>query len=258
MAESTREHWDRFWLDHEAIDEVYSNEDRLLAELRKLDTRGKVVVEVGAGSGRDSLALAREGARVIVLDYSRPSLLVVRRLAERFGLDVAFVCADALHMPFKDDSVDVVFHQGLLEHFRDPMPLLEENARVTRPGGHVLVDVPQTFHVYTLLKKTLIAMGKWFAGWETQFTVGQLESRLRAAGLEVRWSYGDWMVPGVWYRGLRSVLRSRGVLLPKYPRGIWPFHRIAAWMRARLRGTMIALHTYAMIGTVARKPRAPR
>jgi SAM-dependent methyltransferase len=254
VAESTREHWDRFWLDHEAIDDVYSNEDRLLDELRKLETSGKLVMEVGAGSGRDALALAREGARVIVLDYSRPSLLVVRRLAERFGIDVAFVCADALRMPLRDDAIDVVFHQGLLEHFRDPMPLLRENVRVTAPGGHVLVDVPQTFHVYTLLKKALIAAGKWFAGWETQFTVGQLESRMRTAGLEVRWSYGDWMVPGVWYRGLRAVLRSRGVVLPKYPRGIWPFDRIAQSVRSALRGTSIAFHTYAMIGTIGRKP----
>ena len=34
-------------------------------------------------------------------------------------------------MPFRDGAFEVVFHQGLLEHFRDPRPLLRENARIT-------------------------------------------------------------------------------------------------------------------------------
>ena len=88
MAESTREHWDRFWIEHEAIDDVYSNEDRIVNELNRMEPRGKTVVEVGAGSGRDSLEMARQGARVIVLDYSRPSLRTPPR-----GLISASTCA---------------------------------------------------------------------------------------------------------------------------------------------------------------------
>jgi ubiquinone/menaquinone biosynthesis C-methylase UbiE len=253
MAESTREHWDRFWIEHEAIDDVYSNEDRLLAELAKLEPRGKTIVEVGGGSGRDSLELVRRGGRVVVLDYSRPSLRTVRALATKLDLEVCLVCGDALRLPLKDSSVDIVFHQGLLEHFRDPLPMLRENARVVKPGGHVLVDVPQTYHAYTLLKKGLMAMGRWFAGWETQFTVRELERAVSKAGLEPAWSYGDWMVPGLFYRALRAGLRSRGVRLPKYPRGLWPFAPIAASIRNALRGSRVAFYTYAMIGTVGRK-----
>ncbi len=253
MAESTREHWDRFWIEHEAIDDVYSNEDRLLRELLKMSPEGRRVLEVGAGSGRDSLELARRSARVILLDYSRPSLRTVRRLADRLGVDVMVVCGDGTNLPFADDSIDIVFHQGLLEHFRDPMSLLSENARVVARRGYLLVDVPQTFHAYTVLKKILIAVDRWFAGWETQFTVGQLEALTRRAGLDVAWSYGDWMVPGLGYRGVRAVLRKVGWVLPKYPRGIWPFDRLAAAVRERLRDTRVAFYTYAMIGTVGRK-----
>ena len=253
MPESTRQHWDRFWEEHVEIDDVYSNEDRLLDQLRRLDPPGELIVEVGAGSGRDAIALARMGGRVIVLDYSRPSLTTARGVATRAGADVLYVCGDALQLPFRDGSIDIVFHQGLLEHFRDPMPLLRENARVLRLGGHVLVDVPQTFHVYTLIKKTLIACNRWFAGWETQFTIGQLEGLVRRTGLEVAGSYGDWMVPGVFYRGVRAVLRKVGWLLPKYPRGIWPFNVLSAAVREKLRGSWIAFHTYAMIGTVGRR-----
>ena len=144
---------------------------------------GRTVLEVGAGSGRDTLQLARAGARAVVLDYSPASLAIVQRLAREQGLPVHLVRADALAMPFRSDAFDVVFHQGLLEHFRYPMPLLRENARVTRRGGRVVVDVPQTVHPYTAMKQTLIAFNAWFAGWETQFTPAALEARLVAAGL---------------------------------------------------------------------------
>src|SRR5262249_61300385 len=157
---------------------------------------GRRVLEVGAGSGRDTLELARGGAKAFVLDYSPASLALVQRQAREQNLTVHLVRADALAMPFKDGAFDVVFHQGLLEHFRDPLPLLVENARVTARGGRVVVDVPQTFHLYTAMKQTLIAAGAWFAGWETQFTPGGLERALRDAGLRGRRTYGDWMVPG--------------------------------------------------------------
>ena len=216
---------------------------------------GALVLEVGAGSGRDTLRLARAGAVGVVLDYSPASLALVREQARRLGLTVHLVQADALAMPFREGAFDVVFHQGLLEHFRDPRPLLAENARVTCRGGRVVVDVPQTFHLYTAMKQVLIALDRWFAGWETQFTPGRLERTLATAGLRVRRSYGDWMVPGLWYRVTRELLR-RGfkLTLPREPRG--PGWWEAAWrgLRERLRRQRWALYTCHVVGTVAEKP----
>ena len=94
---------------------------------------GARILEVGAGSGRDSLHLAGLGARVTILDYSESALAATRRACgEAEGVEL--LRGDALALPFPDKSFDVVFHQGLLEHFRDPMPLLLENARVLAPG----------------------------------------------------------------------------------------------------------------------------
>src|SRR6185436_17676017 len=112
-------------------------------------------------------------------------LAIVRRLAREQQLPVHLVRADALAMPFRDDAFAVVFHQGLLEHFRDPQPLMRECARVTGRGGRMIVDVPQTFHPYTAMKQILIALDRWFAGWERQFTPAQLEREVRSCGLEV-------------------------------------------------------------------------
>jgi SAM-dependent methyltransferase len=208
---------------------------------------------VGAGSGRDALGLVRAGATGVVLDYSPASLELVRRQSLETKTPIHLVRADALAMPFRSGSFDVVFHQGLLEHFRDPAPLLAENARVTARGGRVVVDVPQTFHLYTVMKKVLIAFNAWFAGWETQFTPGGLERRCRDAGLVVQRTYGDWMVPGLAYRILRELLkRGFGVALPLEPR--LPWSESLARFRERLRRRRWALYTCHVIGTVAGKP----
>jgi SAM-dependent methyltransferase len=146
---STLDHWESYWKGHQHdIDDTYSTGGRLVREvLADGPVAGKRVMEIGAGSGRDLIELARMGASGIVLDYSPASLGAGAPAGGRAGVPVMLVQADATRMPFRDGAIDISFHQGLLEHFRDPRPLLAENARITRPGGRVLVDVPQTFHL---------------------------------------------------------------------------------------------------------------
>ena len=256
MRASTVEHWESYWRGQKDLEQSYSTGGRLVREiLRDGPVSGRRVLEVGAGSGRDTLGLVRDGAVGVVLDYSPASLALVRRQADAQGLTVHVVRADALAMPFRSGAFDVVFHQGLLEHFRDPRPLLGENVRVTRPGGRMVVDVPQTFHLYTVMKHGLMMLDLWFAGWETQFTPGGLERLLRDSGLRVRRTYGDWMVPGLAYRVLRETFkRGFRIVLPLEPRG--PRWWEDAWvaLRARFGRTRAALYTCHVIGTVAEKP----
>ena len=254
IRQSTPGHWERYWAEREEIEDVYSNEDRIRRQLEDLPLERKWVMEVGAGSGRDSLELARRGARVVVLDYVRTSFQVIRKQADATGTTLYPVCANALQMPFREGTFALVFHQGLMEHFRDPMPLLKENVRSLVPGGHLLVDVPQRYHVYTVAKHAMILLGRWFAGWETEYSPARLEALVRESGLTVVRTYGEWMVPGFFYRSLRyALMRARVTRLPKYPRGLRPFSDLAAAGRGWLRRRRIGLYTTAMIGTLGRK-----
>ena len=258
MRKSTEAHWTRFWRERAAIEDVYPTEGRVVEQILAAGpVRGTRVLEVGAGSGRDSVALAEAGATAVLLDYSTASLEVARGVAARAGRRVELVRADALRMPFREGTFQVVFHQGLLEHFRDPLPLLRENVRVLAPRGVLLVDVPQRFHMYTVLKHLLIAVGKWFAGWETEFTIGELEGLMRKAGVTVTGRYGSWMVPGLLYRSIRVVLlRSRLARLPLYPPPLPILSRLASTARARFRRSRISFYTYFVIGALGRKESA--
>ncbi|MCK4414291.1 MAG: methyltransferase domain-containing protein [Candidatus Eisenbacteria sp.] len=255
MRASTPDHWDRYWRERQEIEDVYSNEGRLLEPLADLPLGGCRVLEVGAGSGRDSIALARRGARIFVLDYVMSSFQVIRSVAAAAGIPVACVCGDATRMPFRDGSFDLLFHQGLMEHFRDPRPLLRENFRATAPGGHCLIDVPQRYHPYTLAKHVMIALNRWFAGWETEYSPGQLRDWVTWTGYEVVRVGGDWMVPGFWYRSLRySLMRARCGRLPRYPPELWGIGPLARAIRNWLRNKRLGPYTFAMVNVLARRP----
>lgn len=245
--------WDRYWGDKARVGDVYPAVSDLLAEIARAlpDVRGRRILEVGAGTGREGHDLARGGAQVCALDFSPEAL----RLSRQLSSEVRLVRGDALAAPFPDASFDLVYHQGLLEHFRDPLVLLRENHRVVKPGGLVLVDVPQKYHVYTLMKHGLIALGKWFAGWETQFSPGELRSLVERAGFRCQRVYGYGMHPGLAYRVAREGLKRVGIRLPLFP----PLGPLDGWYRRwhavvrRLERSAVGPYFTLTVGVVARK-----
>lgn len=251
---STKQDWNDFWDRKQNVDEVYSNVDRILNNLKKVtDLKGKKILEVGAGTGRDSFYMSAEGATVYVLDYSPPALKIVQNLNQNNEHGVIPVLADTFHIPAKDETFDVVYHQGLLEHFRNPEELLKENERVLKHGGYLLVDVPQRYHYYTIIKHILIFFNKWFAGWETEFSIKELTNLSESLGLEVIHTYGDWKQPGIIYRILREILLKLNIKIPLYPNGIPAIRKLKNYLKGKFRKTSLSYYTYLDIGVIARK-----
>jgi len=257
QKESTKSHWENFWSDKKEFHEVYSNDDRVLRNLSYItDLKGKRVLEIGAGTGRDSFGMVNHGASVFMLDYSSNSLSIIKNIASEEKVEVNPVGGNAFSLPFPDGSFDVVFHQGLLEHFRtkDADNLLKENVRVLKPGGLLLVDVPQRYHIYTVMKHILIAMDKWFAGWEREFSIPELDRLLRVLGVEPIYRYGEWMYPSLVYRVVREGLGKIGIKLPLNPTPIKPLTVLRRKIRESLRTTPLVLHTSLSCGIISRKP----
>ena len=250
---SEKKHWDRFWKRSPDVEQVYDNEQRVTSHFCEVDSpEGLTVLEVGSGSGRDGILFSRMGAKVISLDYSREALdLVKSQLREEDS--VYLCCGDAFELPFRDGTFDLVFHQGLLEHFRNPGDMIEEHRRVLKKGGYLLVDVPQRYHYYTFLKHLLIWMGKWFAGWETEFSVRELEELLRRHRFSIEKSYGEWLNPPIWFRMARKALAGLGVRVPMNP-GVFAFlRRRFSGLRSFLLSRRAALYSTVVIGTIGKK-----
>ena len=259
MARSSeRSHWDKFWERERDLSEIYDNDDRIRLEVKKkLDLQNLLTLEVGAATARDSVALAEDGAVPVALDYSHAALKLARAAAVDKNMTLLLVCGDANGLPFKTDTFDLVFHQGVMEHFKNTDPMTDECIRVTKPGGNLLVDVPQTFHVYTAIKKILIAMNAWFAGWETQYTERQLSSYLREHGVEPWSVYGKYFAPSLGYRMFREALIKVGIKLPMKPVIIPAVHRFRTKIRTAVEQSWLGPKTAVIIGVFARKPEKP-
>jgi ubiquinone/menaquinone biosynthesis C-methylase UbiE len=246
--------WERFWREKKEIAQVYSNAERVVQQILATgNLSGKLIMEIGAGSGRDGFKLIDAGAKVIMLDYAQASLHVIKTLAQESGKHVWLVRGDAFHLPFKQDALDLVFHQGLLEHFADPRGIVTENYRVLKPGGFALADVPQRYHFYTVAKHLLIWLNKWFAGWETEFSRRQLENLFSRAGFEIHHVYGDWMRPSFAYRLLRELAKKAGIKLPLYPKCLPLLSRWRNALRRRFQRSSLAFYTFMDIGVIGMK-----
>lgn len=248
--------WDKVWAQRMDLD-VYPPVTDIASEISKVvpDVRGMKIIEIGAGTGRTSIELARRGAYVTVLDVSPQSLELAKRFASHAGprtqKRLHYILADGLKPPLEPESFDILFHQGLLEHFRNPFLLLEANRRIIKKGGLIVVDVPQTFHVYTLLKHIQMLLGRWFAGWERQFTPASLARLLRNVGFEPIHAYGDWARPSMFYRALRLLFGKIGIKLTMYPK--ISVNSAFSRLCERLRRKRLFHWTVLSYGIIARK-----
>jgi len=93
------------------------------------------VLDVAAGTGASSIEFVRAGADVVAVDFSEGMLEEGRRRHP----EIDFRQADAMNLPFKDNSFDAVTTSFGLRNIEDFDRALREFYRVLRPGGHLVV-----------------------------------------------------------------------------------------------------------------------
>lgn len=98
------------------------------------------IIEVGCAGGRNVLSLSAAGFRIVGCD--------IQEYPESWSMcPERFFLASLFHLPFEDDSFDVVVSHAVLEHVENDIEALRELKRVCRPGGRLSIIVPQfTFY----------------------------------------------------------------------------------------------------------------
>ncbi|MDG1678948.1 MAG: bifunctional 2-polyprenyl-6-hydroxyphenol methylase/3-demethylubiquinol 3-O-methyltransferase UbiG [Tateyamaria sp.] len=104
------------------------------------DWQGKSVLDLGCAGGFMAEALAHKGARVSGIDPAQDAIQAAKHHAKTSNLDVTYNVGVGEHMPYSDDTFDIVICVDVLEHVRDLSQVLAEVARVLKPGGLFLYD----------------------------------------------------------------------------------------------------------------------
>ena len=107
--------------------------------LTPADVKGKLVLDVGVGSGRFSHVVGRWGGIPVGIDLSLAVLSAKKNLA---AFPDSLVCqADAFKLPFKAETFDVVFSIGVLHHTPSTRDAFRSAARYVKPGGKLAVGI---------------------------------------------------------------------------------------------------------------------
>jgi SAM-dependent methyltransferase len=121
--------------------------------------RGRVVLDVGAGSGRHSFHAAQFGAQVVAVDVG-PAIDVARR---NLPASVLTMQADAEHLPLEPASFDLVAAIGVLHHLEHPERGFRSLIQYVKPGGWIQIYVywqpPRAAHRALLRAVTALRRG---------------------------------------------------------------------------------------------------
>jgi ubiquinone/menaquinone biosynthesis C-methylase UbiE len=133
----------REWDTERYLDQTYVGRARhALRWLRGMGP-GKRVLDLGCGTGRQTVEAIRAGDRVVSADFSYEMARATRDrvLRECPETAPAVVVADAMHSPFRPGAFDAVMALGVVGFVPDAPAMLRETSELLRPGGMLVCDV---------------------------------------------------------------------------------------------------------------------
>ncbi|MBS0418985.1 MAG: methyltransferase domain-containing protein [Proteobacteria bacterium] len=101
--------------------------------------RDKIVLDIGCGAGAVGAMFGHSGARYIGIDHSRHAAMYTLRHLRAAGGDGFTAQGNAETLPLLDNSIDVVYSNGVLHHTPNFRTAMDEAYRVLKPGGRAII-----------------------------------------------------------------------------------------------------------------------
>jgi SAM-dependent methyltransferase len=183
--------WDKVWTKNLITSDYSLKYLDFIQGIEAFLAPGSAVLEAGCGTGQ-TLALHSARHDTVGLDISRAALDLARNNCKNPVLGSIF------EIPFRDNSFDLVYNSGVIEHFEDPtnVAAIREMARVTKPSGRVVIIVPNTLCLWYKAGKAVAVMMKNFEfGYEEDYSPRRLKTTAARAGLVIEEIFGLQALP---------------------------------------------------------------
>lgn len=150
-----KEDWQKIWVRRSWLSAIVNMGRSIYnwffrRHLRKFISKDTRLLEVGCGTATLTLSLASEIKELVGVDIAEAALELSRRHATEMGVrNSRFEIGDCLGLPYENEF-DVVWSQGLMEHFERPEAVAAQHYKATRLGGIALISVPYRYSYHAL------------------------------------------------------------------------------------------------------------
>ena len=177
--------WDNVWKKKKVVSDYSLKLYGFLENYSYKIKKDSKILEIGCGSG-GGLKQFKDHF-IVGLDISDEAL----KLSKKYTNNL--IRADLFKLPFKDESFDLVYSSGLLEHFKieKSKEAMMEIKRVTKKGGEIIIILPNS-HCgwYRLFKKIMIKAKKWDFGYEEDYSVNKMKKLVNIPNLKIERFFG--------------------------------------------------------------------
>jgi len=185
--------WSKHWKKYNRIDyrgwikfvcRAYRNLSRYI------DIKNPKIIELGAGTGLNSILLAKilNAKKVVLVDNNEEALKIIKTNFKKEKLDniAEFVKADIFKLKLKE-KFDIVHSEGLIEHFQgeERVKIFEKHVELCKKRGYIIIFVPYMSLKYRVIRSTLEFLNQWIYYDEVPYTKEELYRMLKSFNLKV-------------------------------------------------------------------------
>lgn len=169
-----RQEWDRIWSKNKNPLHRLVNLGRMyyncffIQAIRPHIDQNTHFAELGCGTSTLIRLIAPKVMRAVGVDISQEALALSSKNCENLK-NVQFIKDDCTKLKIEPNQFDLVWSQGLIEHFKNPEVLIKEHIKICKPGKTVLVSVPYLYsYMYPWYLLTRPRMLRFLWPWTSQ------------------------------------------------------------------------------------------